>query len=221
MVMRISVFLVAMLLLMQGCSPMPIREWPALEGRVLDAQTGEPIEGALVVARWIGHDRYSNTQCFHVAVAETDAYGRYHMAPWSNEQGSAYLIDQRQSIGYVYRKDYWESELTQERESYRRGVYFMESNTRDSAERLRYLRKLVNAVACGEHELDERNARYKWLTGIYAEAKNTMKTDSDREVVENIRYYSAEMLAHPAGTSTSYQERQRLIGQYMKEHFPW
>ena len=57
-----------------------------MDGRVVDAETGAPIPGALVIAEWsgdIGGPVQSSEVCFHMEVATTDAEGRYHIPGWS------------------------------------------------------------------------------------------------------------------------------------------
>lgn len=177
---RIPVFLVALILLMQGCSPLPIREWPGLEGRVLDAQTEEPIEGAFVVARWIGYGGYSQSQCFHVEVAETDEQGRYRIAPWRNDQDSAILSNQRQSIERVHAEGYRESQITRERESYRQGVYYLEKDEGDAEDRLKYLRNAVIGCSSRYGNKDALIAFYKALhheVAFLPESHNRNKTE--------------------------------------------
>jgi hypothetical protein len=57
-----------------------------MNGRVVDAETGAPIPGALVIAEWsgdVGGPVQSSQVCFHMEIATTDADGRYHIPGWS------------------------------------------------------------------------------------------------------------------------------------------
>lgn len=56
-----------------------------LRGVILDAVSGEPIPGAIVVANWItsvGTMGGSEGVCFHAGSAITNAAGEYYMPPW-------------------------------------------------------------------------------------------------------------------------------------------
>jgi len=54
-----------------------------VEGRVLDYKTGEPIPGAIVVARWLATIVGSGQgTCVHVETAVSDGKGKYRIASW-------------------------------------------------------------------------------------------------------------------------------------------
>ena len=58
----------------------------AMDGRVVDKETGKPIPGALVIVEWsgaVGGPVQSSRLCFHLEVVPTDANGRYHIPSWS------------------------------------------------------------------------------------------------------------------------------------------
>lgn len=58
----------------------------AMQGRVVDEATGNPIQGALVIAQWsgdVGGPVQSSQTCFHLEIATTDADGRYRIPGWS------------------------------------------------------------------------------------------------------------------------------------------
>lgn len=57
----------------------------AIEGRVLEEGTNQPIPGAIVVVRWHGRTFAfvdSQGSCYHVETATTDEQGRYRTKPW-------------------------------------------------------------------------------------------------------------------------------------------
>lgn len=62
------------------------KRFPEQSGVVLDKNTHAPIEGAIVVARWLGYiSQLVDTQstCYHVESAVTDAEGRYVLSAWT------------------------------------------------------------------------------------------------------------------------------------------
>lgn len=57
----------------------------AIEGRVLEEGTNQPIPGVIVVVRWHGRTFAfvdSQGSCYHVETATTDEQGRYRTKPW-------------------------------------------------------------------------------------------------------------------------------------------
>lgn len=155
-----NIILSAVLLLLHACTATPVRDWPAQEGRVLDAQTEQPIEGAFVVMRWIGYGGYSQSQCFHVDVAETDAQGRFRIPEWHNDQRSATLVDQRRNIDVVHKPGYRFAERTYREQSQKLGIYYLELDERGVADRLGYLKNSV--VGCSAKPEEKYN-----LLGLY------------------------------------------------------
>lgn len=213
MLMRISVLLAAILVLVQGCSPMPVREWPALEGRVLDAQTEEPIEGAFVVARWIGYGGHTQSQCFHVDVAQTDAQGRYRIESWRNDQDTAYLVDQRQTVERVHKPGYRESPLTQEQGSYLRGMYYLEKDGREELERLKYLENMLFPTSCYGAGSSKRSL-YRFYESVYYDAK---RLDASDDLLQKIRRTAASAwLAHESPVSQAVHDR--AVSEFLKDH---
>mgnify|MGYP003404901058 CR=1 FL=1 len=59
-------------------------------GQVIDADTHQPISGAIVVTSWYGTYSAGNshTSCYHVETARTDNNGFYKMPAWSVKQES-------------------------------------------------------------------------------------------------------------------------------------
>jgi len=58
-----------------------------IDGQVIDSDTNQPIQGAIVVARWNRAEGFiadSVSVCRHVATAVTDAKGRYHIDKWQH-----------------------------------------------------------------------------------------------------------------------------------------
>jgi len=75
--------LALVLALASGCTLM--LSGSAMDGRVVDSETGAPIPGALVIVEWkgdIGGPVQSSQVCFHLEVVTTDEEGRYHVPAW-------------------------------------------------------------------------------------------------------------------------------------------
>ncbi|HEX3096534.1 MAG TPA: carboxypeptidase-like regulatory domain-containing protein, partial [Usitatibacter sp.] len=75
----------------------------AVHGVITDAQTGEPIEGAVIVARWgslayqyrLEGSGYMQGEPLHVDEAVSDAKGRYAIRGWRREHPVAVRPDDR------------------------------------------------------------------------------------------------------------------------------
>ncbi|MFZ5619392.1 MAG: hypothetical protein ACOY5W_00030 [Pseudomonadota bacterium] len=179
-----NIILTTVLLLLQACTATPVRDWPAQEGRVLDAQTEQPIEGAFVVMRWIGYGGYSQSQCFHVDVVETDAQGWFHISEWRNEQRSATLVDQRRNIDVVHKSGYRFAERTYREQSQKEGVWYLEADQRAVKERLQYLNSVEQIIrVCRSPESDEKNLLPMYRL-LYGEANRIAETAADRKAVD-------------------------------------
>ena len=79
----IKAALALVLALASGCTLM--LSGSAMDGRVVDSETGAPIPGALVIVEWkgdIGGPVQSSQVCFHLEVVRTDEEGRYHVPAW-------------------------------------------------------------------------------------------------------------------------------------------
>ncbi len=70
---------------LSACSIGGARHWEAREGVVLDATTHNPIEGAIIVARWEGWISAlveTSSVCYHVETAKSDTEGRFRISKW-------------------------------------------------------------------------------------------------------------------------------------------
>ncbi|MFZ5619388.1 MAG: carboxypeptidase-like regulatory domain-containing protein [Pseudomonadota bacterium] len=202
-------FLLAALLLLQACTATPVRDWPAQEGRVLDAQTGQPIEGAFVVMRWIGYGGYSQSQCFHVDVAETDAQGRFHIPEWRNDQRSATLVDQLRNVDVVHKPGYRLAERTYREQSQKQGVWYLHADRRSVEDRLEYLLHVLDVTRCGAQDKSDMSL-LRLYRSLYEEGGEIAATAQEKDQVDTLRYWSTFILFDP-GKPSGRDEKGRLI----------
>jgi hypothetical protein len=67
-----------------ACSAIPVSGGSPVSGRVTEAGSGRPIEGAIAVVYWEGVVPIKGSEiCVHVETAVTDAEGRYRTHEWS------------------------------------------------------------------------------------------------------------------------------------------
>ncbi|MFZ5619390.1 MAG: carboxypeptidase-like regulatory domain-containing protein [Pseudomonadota bacterium] len=184
---------VTALLLLHACTATPVRDWPAQEGRVLDAQTGQPIEGAFVVMRWIGYGGYSQSQCFHVDVAETDAQGRFRIPEWHNDQRSATLVDQRRNIDVVHKPGYRFAERTYREQSQKQGVWYLEVDASNTEERLKYLSQNSGLASCAESGRSKKNLLSLYRS-LYGEAKTIAGLATEQKKIVEFLLYDLEIV---------------------------
>jgi hypothetical protein len=86
----------------------PATVW-SYEGRVVDKDTGKPIEGAYVVAAWRGSlisppERVS--VCFHVNVTMTDKEGKFSFSDWSGNFDPL-IVNRRMQPDVFYKAGYY------------------------------------------------------------------------------------------------------------------
>jgi hypothetical protein len=81
----------------------------AIQGQVLDAQTGQPIVGAVVLGVWTrggGLPGLSHTELAGVREAETDGEGRFAL-----EEISGWLLDEKQVTIYKFGYVAWSNQF--------------------------------------------------------------------------------------------------------------
>lgn len=79
-----------------------------LRGVIVNAETGEPIPDAIVVAKWItssGTAGGSELVCFHVGTATANAAGEYYMPAWRQKSPFSAKYE-RDIFVYAYKAGY-------------------------------------------------------------------------------------------------------------------
>lgn len=180
----IKAVLVTTLITLTACALAPAREIPAQTGRVLDEETHQPIEDAIVVLRWqgVGTKAFVDTQtvCYHVESAMSDTYGRYTTMPWKEE--SRYRdLSMKEMLPTVYKAGY-----RQVREDRATGAQYLRKDMGSVKERLEYLQQLPGILSCGGDIGTSKLIDV--VEGIYMEAIELCKQTCDRKVLNSIHY---------------------------------
>jgi len=172
--------------LLAGCQTTR-RYWPAQTGQVLDAETGKPIQNAIVLANWQGVVSYSNTRCFHQVRDITDEQGRFHISAWENQTSTAKSSYQNIHI-YTHKYGYRRSEKTYRTKSYRKNIYYLERHKTNAIERLKYLSHYISIIGCGPHS-GSKERLFPVLKSIYREVLDIATTDDvgEQELVRQIQ----------------------------------
>jgi hypothetical protein len=178
--------LIALLLMLSvapvfmACARAATLSSPALEGKVIEQQTQEPIAGVLVVVLWrgtIGTIGHGSTVCHHVETATTDAQGNYRIPAWQKPSPYGDIAHRHP-----------------EPTAYKPGFVFLRSDKAtiyikpfigSRGERLEYLKRTEQSYRpCQSPEAGERNL-LPLYRALYAEANSVAVTKEDREIADD------------------------------------
>lgn len=143
--MRVAFFLLA--ITQSACATLGGHLSGELSGVVIDKTTGEPIEGAIVVAQWEGsrlHPVDSVTECFHVETTTTDKDGKYFISAIVGAPLG--IVGTQAYVSVVYKEGFREVSYKDKKDSgfmkAPRGVVHLIPFTGSREERMKYLMKL-------------------------------------------------------------------------------
>jgi len=183
-------------------------------GKVIDASTNEPVEGAIVVARWIGHLAtwaHGSTNCYHVESTTTDESGEFHIPKWKKE----YTEDWQKNVRpryvdvTVYKPDYQFSPRQLEEQSHLKGVYYIEPFKGSTEERLTYLSSV--AVSCSDKTEIEINLLTLYKS-LYKEAKSLAVINKEDKLKVLYRLRDLERLELGSDKAwENFREREREL----------
>ena len=111
-VLRYPLFFV-MIMSLLSCASTPKQTWKSLEGKVLHAENGKPIDNALVFAVWKGHmlDKGETLRvCYHVESAKSNEKGVFSLQSWQEQNNYTHITDKSTAM-IVYKPGYWRQEV--------------------------------------------------------------------------------------------------------------
>lgn len=151
-------------------------------GQVIDAITGKPIEGTIVIAMWTGASGLveSRSVCYHVETATSDKDGQFHIPGWINPAGPFAL---RRHVFTIAYKPGYEGE---QGKRYFVDKIDMELFKGDKHERLEYLESAVSHECFND---DYREQLIPYTKAIYEEAVSLQATPGDMAIVKSIKYH--------------------------------
>jgi hypothetical protein len=202
----------------------------AVDGQVLDYDSGEPVEGAIVVARWQGElfqIVQSQGVCVHAETVVSGARGRYHIEAWAAPTvalgGSVGLDVYKQGyvsahgpLGYVSLDGRWvvfrtdgSREIVQtfpDQESAKAATHpndlYLKRFTGTSAQRFEYIRVVVFTNArCFEAGPSQRNL-YPLAKTAFQEAKALATTPDQIRSLRFMRVAAIDTWLALPGTTT-------------------
>jgi len=169
----VLVFFWAMLL--TGCGKVGL----PFSGRVVDVETGKPIEGAFVLALWKGEVGLFDAQliCYRVETAVTDEDGRFRIPGWI---GGGYFGVMNSYIStIIYKSDYIDSDKSEG------DIQYLKRFRGAREDRLRFL------ISRASHSCF--SAQFQQLTpyndALYEEAKTIAITSSEKNLADRVKYY--------------------------------
>ena len=197
-------------LFLSGCCllcPKAIEDWPAQQGMVVDADTGEPLAGAYVIGRWRGYVS-SQSVCFHAEGTRTDSQGRFVLPAWRNT-GPYNNTSHQQYYSQAYLPGYEDVGGRTDRLKMKRFT-----GTRE--ERLQSLERMMSGAACDAAEASQRNM-LPYYEAIYEEAKELSNTPEGPKGLGWFQYMVAAVAVSDK-TSSSWTEYKAMINAYIKDH---
>jgi hypothetical protein len=171
-----------------------------LDGHVINGETGEPIAGAIVAAKWLfsvsdGLADSSNV-CSHVETVVSDAAGRYHFdarsEPWYGIRH--YLFTNSLGITvHAYKRGFtWHQEHGagpwQQFAKERALIPFRGT----VAERFEFLDRVVSNTSCGG---ESSKNLYRLYSALYEEANFLAETPQQRKSAQNYSEFAEYELA--------------------------
>jgi len=162
----------------------PATVW-SYEGRVVDKDTGKPIEGAYVVAAWRGSlisppERVS--VCFHVEVVMTDKEGKFSFSDWSGNINPL-IVNRRIEPEVFYKAGYY-WDLSKPFPIINK-TYVLTPHSGTPEQRFEQI-KVPIPLECGLKDSAKKLAPL--IRTIYAEAKEAAVTDKQKESAEGWLY---------------------------------
>ncbi len=179
-----NLLLLATIILNTGCSVMGA----ARTGQVLNLETKEPIERAVVVVLWRGVSGiYDATNiCYHIMTDTSNENGRYATGFWFGFDAPIWSTD-------VMEVGYREGFIRPKRSPHDNNVYLIPFHgTRE--ERFAYLERLLSATTCADAGVSYKNL-YRIRKAIYEEAMKLAISKEEKELAEGFGYSAASVIA--------------------------
>jgi hypothetical protein len=178
-----------------------------LRGVVVNADTGEPIPDAIVVAKWItstGTAGGSELVCFHAGTATTNAAGEYYIPAWRQKSPFSAKYERDITV-YAYKPGYRAQYRFPPREGYIT-EYIKDKlvpSQETAKERLEYLDHLGRNTLCFQAR-ESVGALLPLQKALLEEARSLAKSESDsivgnlRDIVDETGVRLREIKDHPS-----------------------
>jgi hypothetical protein len=199
----------ALILAMTGGCIGP-RYWDGYVGKVVDADTGKPLDGVFVIARYSGDlpaGGSFQSVCYHAAGTTTNAQGEYRMNPRFDTPD--FYFDKRSEIDF-FKAGY-------QRVYYKDGVAKLKEDTSNYQKRLEYLQRMAG-YTCRSAGRSQRSL-YPFFEAIFYEAKSISVTSDEKKDLEKFRWVAAsQAIASDRERNMDGSEYSELIKDYLSNH---
>jgi hypothetical protein len=171
----------------------------AIDGRVIEEGSGQPVAGAIVAAVWhatLASFVETKSTCYHMESARTDEQGRYHIAAWSTP---ASLQDLRIRDSYIDFSAYKPGYIWSAQAAPQPGTVMLTPFSGTVAERFRFLSRAK--VSCAGTRDSEHNM-YRLYAAIADEARAIAATPEQRQAAQHFTRVAEDALINWARPTT-------------------
>lgn len=189
-----------------------------LHGVIVNADTGEPIPDAIVVADWItssGTAGGSELVCFHVGTATTNAAGEYYMPAWRHKSPFSAKYE-RSIVIFAYKPGYRWPYPKVKYGNYPADTLVLSRGS--VSERLDYLEEVDRQTDCFS-AYESMRALLPLRQAIYEEVRTLSASDEQRSLAKSL----CERIAEAAIISErgyADPELELKITRYLSDHYP-
>ncbi|MEX2164322.1 MAG: hypothetical protein WD823_08780 [Sulfuricaulis sp.] len=191
----------------------------AIDGKVLEEGTQQPIPSAIVVARWQGHLAswgHGKTVCYHVLTTTSDERGHFHFPAWKKDITEDWQKNIRPEDVLIdaYKPGYGLPTAP----SQKREIVLLKPFTGTRGQRFQSLWRNFRATGCHAAGRSARNL-YPLYKATYEESKPLAATDEEKRLLQIMRELTASAwIAEDDSRSTG--EEQKLIKEFLRDHLP-
>ena len=196
-------------------------------GRVVDADSGNPIAGAHVALFWespiephgfTAHN--SRDICFHAAATISDSQGRFSIAPW--REWSRYSVESHDPIAIVYARGYTPRQIVMYEGEFRPPIerpnerFALQRFSGSVDERLNVMWTGIANHGCS-YGGESQKSLFPMLRAMYEEARQLAMTPSHRKRVDSYAVMAAyaALASDPNGPSND-DEVERFIKENLR-----
>jgi hypothetical protein len=185
-----------------------------LRGVIVNADTGEPIPDAIVVAKWItstGTAGGSELVCFHVGTATTNSAGEYYMPAWRQKSPFSAKYERDITV-YAYKPGYRAQYRFPPREGYIT-EYIKDKlvpSQETAKERLEYLDHLGRNTLCFQAR-ESVGALLPLQEALLDEARSLAESESDPVV-----QYLQDKVAHTETKLAEIHDPSKRLNETLK-----
>ena len=173
-----------------------------IAGQVVDAGTGQPINGAHVAFLWesditphsfTAHN--SRTICYHAAAAVTNEQGYFEIAPW--REWSTYGVEPVDPVALVYVRGYTPRQIavgdgsTDRPTNHLDQRYALKKFEGTAQERIDGMWSGIANRDC-MYGGDSQKSLYAMLKAIYEEGRSIAETESQKNTIARVARFAAD-----------------------------